>query len=68
MEKSSYSTEYLNYGHIPTYSHKNDGISPSLGVSLAVKASSYQQEYKEKLALTNNIDFKELDCYQNKFK
>jgi len=39
-----------------------------MGGSLAVKASSYQQEYKEKLGLSKNISMKELDCYRDKFK
>ena len=43
MERSSYSAQYLNYGYVPTYNHKNDSIPQTTGMSLAVKASSYQQ-------------------------
>ena len=46
MERSSYSAQYLNYGYMPTYSHKPDNVAQTSGASLAVKASSYQQEYK----------------------
>ena len=46
MERSSYSAQFLNYGYVPTYCHSNDSVPQSSGASLAVKASSYQQEYK----------------------
>jgi hypothetical protein len=46
MERSSYSAQYLNYGYVPTYSHKVDSVPQTAGGSLAIKASSYQQEYK----------------------
>jgi hypothetical protein len=36
--------------------------------SLAVTASTYQQEYKEKLALTGVVSFTDLDCYRNKIQ
>jgi hypothetical protein len=67
MGRSSYSAQYLNYGYIPTYSHKAEGMHYG-GASLAVKASTYQQEYKEKLGLSKNISVKELDCFHDKFK
>jgi hypothetical protein len=67
MERSSYSTQFLNYGYVPTYSHKADSV-PQFGGSLAVKASSYQQEYKEKLGMSKNINVKDLDCTQDKFR
>lgn len=35
---------------------------------MAVKASTYQEEYTEKLGITKKIDFKELDCYKDKFQ
>lgn len=68
MPRSSYSTQYLNYGHVPTYCYKPDSIRQTPETSLAIKASNYQQEYKEKLALTKGINFKELDCFRDKFK
>ena len=67
MERSSYSAQFLNYGLVPTYSHKIENV-PQLGGSLAIKASTYQQEYKEKLGMNKNINMKELDCYRDKFK
>ena len=52
---------------MPTFkSRPNTDTLPSH--SLAVKASTYQQEFKDKYNLTTNIDFRELDCYKNKFK
>ncbi len=58
MPRSSYSAQYLNYGHIPTYTYKADGVAPFPEASLAVKASTYQQEYKEKLNMTKSIDIR----------
>jgi len=58
MPRSSYSAQYLNYGHIPTYSYKPDTIRQSPEASLAVKASTYQQEYKDKLGVINKVNFK----------
>jgi hypothetical protein len=43
IPRSSYSAQYLNYGHIPTYSYKPDTIRQSPETSLAIKASTYQQ-------------------------
>lgn len=68
MERSSYSTQYLSYGYIPTYCHKADSVVQFSGNSLAVKASTYQHEYKEKLGLNKTISVKDLDCYYDKFK
>lgn len=68
MERSSYSAQYLNYGYVPTYSHKVDSVAQTTGSSLAVKASSYQQDYKEKLGLNKTINVKDLDCWHDKFK
>jgi hypothetical protein len=68
MPRSSYSAQYLNYGHIPTYCYQSGDVPPFPESSIAMKASTYQQEYKEKLSMTRNIDFKELDCFRNKFK
>lgn len=53
---------------MPIYSYKESHLKQQPECSLAVKASNYQQEYKEKLGLTKNIDFKELDCFKDKFK
>ena len=46
IPRSSYSAQYLNYGHIPTYSYKSDNIRQSPETPLAIKASTYQKEYK----------------------
>lgn len=68
MPRSSYSAQYFNYGYMPTYAYKPDETKQFPQTSLAVKASTYQQEYRDKLAMTKNIDFKELDCFRDKFK
>lgn len=68
MPRSSYSAQYLNYGHIPTYKHKGDGVQPFPDASLTVKSSTYQQEYKDKLDLIKTMDIRDLDCTRDKFK
>jgi hypothetical protein len=68
LPRSSYAAQFLNYGHLVPYAHKQSAVRHGPEVSLAVTASTYQQEYKEKLAMTSSVSFKDLDCYRDKFQ
>jgi hypothetical protein len=46
LPRSSYAAQYLNYGHLVPYAHKPSCVRFDPEVSLAVTASTYQQEYK----------------------
>lgn len=69
LPRSSYASQFLNYGQLPSYSHKPSSLllHPEAS-SLAVTASTYQQEYKEKLAQTGTVSFTDLDCYRDKIQ
>lgn len=67
LPRSSYAAQFLNYGHLAPYAHKPSAVRQEPEVSLAVTASTYQQEYKEKLAMTSPVGFRDLDCYRDKF-
>lgn len=67
LPRSSYASQFLNYGQLPSYSHKPSSLlQPE--ASLAVTASTYQQEYRDKLAQTGTVSFTGLDCYRNKIQ
>ena len=66
MTRSAYGRDFLNYGSLPTfkYTPQHNQIFPSF--SRPKQQTSYDTEFTAKNS--KKIDFKELDCFKDKFK
>ena len=69
IPRSTYSCEYLTYGTMPKYRYKEDNGLVAMERASAGMGSTYKNDFKEiKNGKSAKMDFKDLDCYQDKFK
>lgn len=65
LPRSSYGCDYLAYNNLPKYKYEQSTTTQAMP-TMGKRNSSYQEDFTIKKI--EKINFKELDCYQDKFK